>query len=716
MARHQLCIIIIIIYPNMQDFFVQTCKVQPQPDVDDYIKLLVHITSTTPFQNALGDVLKIFSIIGQEVAKTSFEVEKFKFDLKERNVIPSKAKKWINFDCNPLIADDKQLEKMFLLDSGVHFVDCGEKLGITDKRQMKSEMDTIKIDSIHAFLTTFGIKRLTECVRCESATESYMDCPKLQLYVRSLLLYIQKLIFTEFPKIHEYLVKNIGIKQKLAVMQFASVAKLELVYTLANVPSVRPVVLSEKCRLVDNKVMYVHMDHIASYSDINKELARYFSRYGLSCLPDLKEESERCFKELKLFLVEIHPLIQKKSRELDSFLDDHNLMDLPETEEIWEIPEPKVVIEKKVPTECREKENEKMLKKSDDLRCWPPLSNCNSVVTGSKLPVKHVGLPQIWPPPARPQHQQTDMQEVVEIKARNIKVHGDEKKDTAKFKNSSKCETENVKGVSMCETDMQEVVETSAKDHTAEIVQETGILKKNDQKQSSNVVDETTISAAQAQQPSFDCTYNPLVIEFNLNKTQRKAARKSDKRARINNSASELDSLKSTEKHQITSHFYGPPVWLAETYENVLEQVGTADNLDLPSELMITDSSDLLAIGKWGEQLVKNFLEKSQCQANSNITSVEHINSTSESGLPYDFIIHNIDGKKIYLEVKTTISNSKACFDISIKQLMFALEQGAAYHLYRVFCAGDTNNVRISKIENLADKLFKKCVRLMMII
>ena len=51
------------------------------------------------------------SIIGEEITKSGFEVEKFKSDLKEMNVIPSKANKWINLECNPLIADDKQLEK-----------------------------------------------------------------------------------------------------------------------------------------------------------------------------------------------------------------------------------------------------------------------------------------------------------------------------------------------------------------------------------------------------------------------------------------------------------------------------------------------------------------------------------------------------------------------------------------------------------------------------
>ena len=70
--------------------------------------------------------------------------------------------------------------------------------------------------------------------------------------------------------------------------------------------------------------------------------------------------------------------------------------------------------------------------------------------------------------------------------------------------------------------------------------------------------------------PSFDSsTYNPLVIEFTLNKTEMTAARAGHKRARINSGTMENDLIKPREKQNITSHFYGPPVWLAETDENV---------------------------------------------------------------------------------------------------------------------------------------------------
>ena len=51
---------------------------------------------------------------------------------------------------------------------------------------------------------------------------------------------------------------------------------------------------------------------------------------------------------------------------------------------------------------------------------------------------------------------------------------------------------------------------------------------------------------------------------------------------------------------------------------------------------------------------MKNYLEKHRHQVDANIAAIEHSNSTYESGLPYDFIIHKNDGEKIYLEVKTT--------------------------------------------------------------
>ena len=347
----------------------------------------------------------------------------------------------------------------------------------------------------------------------------------------------------------------------------------------------------------------------------------------------MKEESERCFRELKLTLGEILPLIQTKSPELTRYLEEHNLTDLPETEEIWEIPEPKVMIERasrmlsseNMPTGSRDEMDEEMSDESDGLRSWPPKSHSGSVVGGSKHSV-----PQIWPPPAQSYHRdysqlpdnlrpsrlvhldenyrddnrtnEADVEKDGDLRSplikrdntsdetdggkrfenrlqKRVETHDSTVQGVENVKDSSKCETGNVKELAECEKEMQEVVEIPAnvettteeiKDlHDAQKADEIETLEKDDHSEPSDAVAERAINVGQAGRSSLDSTYNLLVIEFTLNKSEMTAAMAGHKRARINSGAMENDFVKPREKQHITSHFYGPPVWLAETDENV---------------------------------------------------------------------------------------------------------------------------------------------------
>ena len=80
----------------------------------------------------------------------------------------------------------------------------------------------MEIESIHKFLTTLGVQRLTECLRIVPQTELYKPCPSLQAYVRQVVPWIQKQLFTEFSDTYNFLVHS-GIKARLAVMRFAEV-------------------------------------------------------------------------------------------------------------------------------------------------------------------------------------------------------------------------------------------------------------------------------------------------------------------------------------------------------------------------------------------------------------------------------------------------------------------------------------------------------------
>ena len=104
------------------------------------------------------------------------------------------------------------------------------------------------------------------------------------------------------------------------------------------------------------------------------------------------------------------------------------------------------------------------------------------------------------------------------------------------------------------------------------------------------------------------------------------------------------------------------------------------------------------------------------CQAKpqSGIVSVRWANVDAESGLPYDFVLTSSDCELTYVEVKATLSDHKACFEFSHRQLVFANEQGPKFHLYRVYCAGDPARVRLVRVEDLARRLEERQLKLFM--
>ena len=70
----------------------------------------------------------------------------------------------------------------------------------------------------------------------------------------------------------------------------SQVGRLELVYRLKNKPDT-VAVLSEKCHLVRDKELCVHRDHVNSFNEVNKELARYFSVGNMQCRNEIRRVS-----------------------------------------------------------------------------------------------------------------------------------------------------------------------------------------------------------------------------------------------------------------------------------------------------------------------------------------------------------------------------------------------------------------------------------------
>uniref|UniRef100_A0A3Q2WHL7 Wu:fj29h11 n=1 Tax=Haplochromis burtoni TaxID=8153 RepID=A0A3Q2WHL7_HAPBU len=124
------------------------------------------------------------------------------------------------------------------------------------------------------------------------------------------------------------------------------------------------------------------------------------------------------------------------------------------------------------------------------------------------------------------------------------------------------------------------------------------------------------------------------------------------------------------------------------------------------------DEIDVAAIGEWGEQLVNSFLCHWRDSSDTGRpTHVMWCNQSGETGQPYDFKLtfgSTGEPEVVYVEVKSTIKKEKSFIHMSANELDFALKERERYHIYRVYSTGDAQNVRLCRIQNLAQHLHTK--------
>lgn len=104
-------------------------------------------------------------------------------------------------------------------------------------------------------------------------------------------------------------------------------------------------------------------------------------------------------------------------------------------------------------------------------------------------------------------------------------------------------------------------------------------------------------------------------------------------------------------------------------------------------------------IGRTGEELVNNYLEKEK--ATGNITSLNWVNKSKETGLPYDFIING----RLYVDVKATSFTFNQHLIFSSQEIDFVTHKTElSYAVFRVY----DMNTDIKKL-----KICKKCLAYM---
>lgn len=125
------------LYSDKKSFFCGQFGVPRSPSVDEFVHLLVHVVRTTTVQRGLEDAINLFATIGKALARevddvaSSNSLKKSIVDVvRSERVVPTKNGVWVGLDKSPMIADNKQLEKMFASVEEVFFVEYGEKIGV----------------------------------------------------------------------------------------------------------------------------------------------------------------------------------------------------------------------------------------------------------------------------------------------------------------------------------------------------------------------------------------------------------------------------------------------------------------------------------------------------------------------------------------------------------------------------------------------------------
>lgn len=161
----------------------------------------------------------------------------------------------------------------------------------------------------------------------------------------------------------------------------------------------------------------------------------------------------------------------------------------------------------------------------------------------------------------------------------------------------------------------------------------------------------------------------------------------------------------------------GDPIWTYMASDYTYESLGSGPQLNVSVTSTLSDQAADPEIGQWGEELVGSYLENQK--RSGVIIDYSWKNKREESGCPYDFEVHFADDSGLqtdYIEVKSTVSDTKEVFEISIQQVKFASEKNEHFHIFRVFNAGDMENVKLIRITDLNMRMSQKQVKLCMFI
>ncbi|CAH1791177.1 unnamed protein product [Owenia fusiformis] len=730
------------VYGILREFFMHTIHLTETPSMDEYIKLIVRITEKKlPNADKAGaDILAVMSTIAniylpedsgkisEDVAETVSVIQgaQIRQQLARAKVFPTNKNSWVCLDETPLLVDDKNLEKMFGVKEGVHLLNLNQT-SVPVKRGEKQTESTNK--SLDLFIKTCQIKTLSECVEIKYLTESFSPCPSLQAYMHLMMPPLQTFMHANHSQVYTSLNEK-DIATKLNGLQFGQVEKLEAVYSIKHRPDII-VIQNEKCRIRDTEFC-VQKDHVETYFEINREIAKYFS-----------DDDATCMQEIRNFLVELMPsILQTSPCTIQEVIDRHDLDPLPESEVKWEVKPP--VIEEGVPEEGEIDENEPVRKNrpmTSSVSFWPPKAPSMEGRDGTEAAKKDPKLTQ-WPP-RQPQvgempnkHNDGDMTISEPVIQENTKVGEDIEDDSANGNNTTTTKDEEYIPLTINNAEQQENLNNAQNQNKQTVIDEESEpvdVHRNDETRNSEHDRNRSHSLDQEASSTLapgETEKRPYSQDHEASKGLTPGENRNPDHGRKRPYSEDQEAPYTLAPGETTNVDFQPPTkrmrhmdvpeWTEAGSVDVYEDLdlNEAQKEEAPEDIKDVEEAEELAaaIGLWGEKLVHKFLLSTY--ENTDWT-VEWCNEESESGWPYDFRIiskNPTEYEDIYIEVKATKEDKKNYFDITQREVMFAHTQKQNYHLYRVYNAGQVDSVRLCRLQNLSSKIQQNLVRLCMFI
>ncbi|XP_017271683.1 protein NO VEIN isoform X2 [Kryptolebias marmoratus] len=707
---------------SMRDFFTRLLNVDLSPTMNQYVGLLELICSSSPMPTAevLQDVSILYAKLAQKckppVSGDLDSNPQYKLNhsycsslkgmVSDKRVFPTKDSTWVSLAHKPMISDSKELEKVFKPRKVclLNLPPPEKKTVPKGKAGQTVSAERVTIPAFNEkdrllFLEICGIRQLSSCVKSEALTENLRPCPSMQSMAHSVVPYIQRFLkyHDELAEVYSELVHR-NIAERIKHLNFAQVGKLYIRYQLDVADTEEPLIELQDviCLLKDEKSLYIQKDHLSDTLEICSELVKLFCT----------DSSHR--KELKHFLTGLIASLGDP-KALKRFLTKEDIRELPSDEEQWEVPEPvrpePISLDRVLSrshssiSSLEEPARPAPADGEQTLACWPPrasMQNTGSIHPSQAKSSVVEAVLKMWPPPASPKDKEPHMEV-----GHGGKSHEGEQPPWSGG---------GVRPAGLPE--LQRVMSHPGPPPTAAVT--TSTPRPPERSQLSETGESGRAEGGEKNLPAPGPAPSPLSAQ---------PAESSGEQPAPNNPPV-LDAV-------VTSGTFQGTAAAAETQRPLLNldfplwnkdqaSQATLEDMELtcqrPPTVVVSDEPmDLLAIGEWGERLVNSFLCSWRDGGDpARPTHVLWCNESGESGQPYDFKLTFEGGAApgpgpvVFVEVKSTVRKEKSFIHLSANELDFALKEKDRYHIYRVYSAGDAQNVHLCRIRNLAQHLHTK--------